>query len=143
MTKFSIVQVNWQSYQSELKVIREQVFVIEQHVPVTLEWDEFDDTAIHLLALNAANQAIACTRILPSGTIGRMAVLKDWRGLGVGYAVLTHAIACCKAQGLRRIKLSAQKHALGFYMRAGFVVTSVEYIDAGIPHYDMELNIND
>lgn len=143
MVDFVIKQVNWQSHQSELKAIREQVFVIEQHVPIDLEWDDLDDSATHLLAVNAANQAVACARILSGGTIGRMAVLKQWRGLGVGRAVLNHAVTFCKIQGLNSISLSAQKHALGFYVDAGFVITSSEYMDAGIAHYDMKLDIRD
>ncbi len=141
MLDFVIIQVYWQSHQSALKAIREQVFVIEQHVPLDLEWDGLDETATHLLALNSANQALACARILSDGTIGRMAVLKPWRGLGVGRAVLNHAVTFCKTKGLNYVYLSAQKHALGFYAEAGFVVIGSEYLDAGIAHYDMKLTI--
>ena len=143
MTEITLLLVKWQSQQSELKALREQVFVIEQHVPADLEWDGLDEAATHLLAVNAANQAVACARILPDGTIGRMAVLKQWRGLGIGRAVLNRAITFCKTQGLSSVHLSAQKHALGFYAEAGFVVTSSEYMDAGIAHYDMKFDISD
>ena len=142
MTHFKVLQVTWKSHQTALMSVREMVFIKEQYVPVGLEWDGLDEVATHLLVLDASSQAIACARILPSGHIGRMAVLKDWRGLGIGRAVLTHAIAFCQAQGFNTIQLSAQKHALGFYKQAGFVVSSSEYMDAGIPHYDMELSIS-
>ena len=142
MSNFVIKLVDWQSHQSELKAIREKVFVIEQHVPNDLEWDGLDDSATHLLALNSANQAVACVRILSGGTIGRMAVLKEWRNLGFGRAVLKYAVNFCKTQGLESIELSAQKHAVSFYAQEGFVVTSNEYMEAGIPHYDMRLTIS-
>ena len=142
MTDFKVLQVTWTSHQAALMLVREAVFIKEQHVPVDLEWDGLDEVATHLLVLDASSHAIACARILPSGHIGRMAVLKDWRGLGIGHAVLTHAIAFCQAQEFNTIQLSAQKHALGFYKQAGFVVSSSEYMDAGIPHYDMELSIS-
>ena len=142
MDDFVIKLVNWQSHQSELKAIRQQVFIIEQHIPQELEWDGLDDRATHLLALNNANQTVACARILPGGIIGRMAVLKQWRNLGVGRAVLSYAVNFCRTQGLLSIELSAQQHAVGFYSKAGFVVISNEYMDAGIIHYDMRLIIS-
>ena len=138
MANFSVVQVSWQSHQTDLMRIREQVFIHEQQVPIALEWDGEDEAAQHLLAFSG-DKAIACARLLPDGHIGRMAVLKDFRGLGIGSEVLAHAISLCKRQGLHLIKISAQKHALSFYKRVGFVVTSAEYMEAGIAHYDMAL----
>ncbi len=146
MAKFSAVQVSWQSHQMDLMRIREQVFINEQHVPIVLEWDDEDEAATHLLAFAIdldSDKAIACARILPDGHIGRMAVLKDFRGLGVGSAVLAHAISLCRVLGVPVINISAQKHALSFYKRVGFVVTSAEYMDAGIAHYDMKLTVTD
>lgn len=143
MTHFKILQVDWLTHQAALKAVREQVFIIEQHVPVALEWDEADATATHFLAINEAGAAIACVRILTDGHIGRMAVIKAFRGLGIGRALLNQAIMFCKAQGFTVVRLSSQKHALNFYAQAGFIVCSAEYLDANIPHYDMKLNISD
>jgi predicted GNAT family N-acyltransferase len=139
--KFSIEQLSWQSpKQAMLKALREQVFIIEQSVPEYIEWDEYDESAIHLLALDDAQQAIGCARILlERGRVGRMGVLKAWRGNGVGYALLMEAIAISKAHGLQQLQLSSQTHAIPFYEKAGFVVTSDAYIDANIWHKDMEL----
>ena len=141
MTTFLVLQVSWLSHQADLRRIREQVFINEQHVPIVLEWDEQDESAIHLLAFDG-DKAVACARLLSDGHIGRMAVLKEFRGLGIGSAVLTHAISLGMAQGLHLIKISAQKHALSFYKRAGFVVTSAEYVEAGIAHYDMRFTVS-
>ena len=66
-----------------------------------------------------------------------MAVLKDWRGRGVGRALLQTLLELATRQGLARVTLSAQIHALGFYERAGFHVVGEPFIDAGIPHRKM------
>jgi predicted GNAT family N-acyltransferase len=140
---FHIEVISWQSeMQAKLKAIREEVFIKEQHVPLDIEWDEFDETAIHLLALDEDVSAIACARILiDKAKIGRMGVLKPWRGLGLGYALLEKAIEVCKSHGLQKVTLSSQTHAIKFYEKAGFVVTSEAYIDANIWHVDMQLDV--
>jgi predicted GNAT family N-acyltransferase len=140
MQKCLIKEVNWNSpEQAQLKAVREVVFIQEQHVPLYIEWDEFDETAIHLLALDAQGNAIGCARILPEkGRIGRMAVLKEWRGQGLGQVLLDKALEICKMQGLQTVKLSSQTHAIRFYEQAGFKITSEAYIDANIWHVDME-----
>jgi predicted GNAT family N-acyltransferase len=139
---YAVQEVSWQAAQAELAQLRQQVFVIEQQVPVALEWDGLDAAAIHLLARDKNQNAIGCARILAGGSIGRMAVLKNWRKQGVGHALLQAAIASCRSRGWLHISLSAQTHAIGFYQRAGFVVCSEEYLDAGIPHRDMLLQLN-
>ena len=68
-----------------------------------------------------------------------MAVLKTFRGLGVGQALLVKAIAICQAHGSKVINLTAQTHAISFYKQAGFIETSGIYHDANIPHVDMQL----
>lgn len=139
--KFVIKEVGWQEAQAQLSRIREEVFILEQHVPVEMEWDEHDACAMHLLALNESREAIGCARLLPNGTLGRMAVLKTWRNQGAGNALLNYAIGIFEKQGRNSISLSAQLHAIPFYEKAGFKVYSGEYMDAGIPHKDMQLSL--
>lgn len=139
---YEIREVSWQSAAGQLSQIRQQVFIIEQHVPAALEWDGLDDDALHLLATDEQANPIGCARILNGGCIGRMAVLKNHRGSGVGDALLSAAIEHCQQRGWRDISLSAQVHAISFYERAGFVACSPEYQDAGIPHRDMKLRLN-
>lgn len=124
----------------QCRMIRERVFIQEQQVPVALEWDEADNIAVHLLA-RLDGQAVACARILPNGQIGRMAVLPEWRGRGVGEALLLQAIQVCRQTGASHARLSAQTHAIGFYQRAGFEVCSAPYLDANIPHVEMQLEL--
>lgn len=136
---FHIQKVTWQTHAAQLKALREQVFIIEQQVPPELEWDGLDESAQHLLALNSADEAIGCARLIGDGSIGRMAVLKPYRGLGVGMALLKAAVANYQALGIQPITLSAQMHAIVFYQKAGFEVCSEPYLDAKISHVDMRL----
>ena len=115
---------------------------MEQQVPVALEWDGLDEGAVHVLALSTHGEAIGCARILVGGSIGRMAVLNDWRGFGIGRALLQAAIASCRSRGWLDISLSAQTHAISFYEQSGFTVCSEEYLDAGIPHRDMTMHLS-
>ncbi len=137
----NIIQVTWQQAESHLREVRTKVFIEEQCVPPDLEWDELDESARHLLVMNDANEPIACARLLNNGSIGRMAVLRDWRGLGVGSTLLRMAIELQQKQGAKIITLSAQMHAIAFYEKAGFVVSSQPYLDANIPHVDMLLTL--
>lgn len=141
MQEFYIKQVTWATHQAQLKRIRERVFVFEQSVPIELEWDGLDIDAMHLLAFNQQEQAIGCARLFNNGSIGRMAVLQEKRGFGVGKALLNAAINIGKQRHLEQVTLSAQTHAIAFYQKAGFTVVSDVYLDANIPHVDMQLKI--
>jgi predicted GNAT family N-acyltransferase len=128
---------DWTTTGSAIRAIRETVFIHEQGVPVELEWDGLDSACAHVLAWNNRGEAIGTARMQQNGTIGRMAVLKDWRGRGVGRALLQTLLDLATRRGLSRVTLSAQTHALGFYERAGFDVVGEPFIDAGIPHRKM------
>lgn len=139
--EFYIKQVTWSTHEVALRLVRKQVFIIEQHVPRSLEWDEHDATATHLLAVDCQQVPIACARLLDNGSIGRMAVLKAWRGKGIGKALLVQAIALYQQRACSMVTLSAQLHAIAFYEQSGFVVCSEPYLDANILHVDMQLKI--
>ncbi len=128
---------DWVTTGSAIRAIRETVFIHEQNVPVELEWDGLDSSCLHVLAWNERGDAIGTARMQKNGTIGRMAVLKDWRRCGVGRALLQTLLDLAIKQGLARVTLSAQIHALGFYERAGFHVIGEPFMDAGIPHRKM------
>lgn len=138
---FVIQVVSWQIHSAPLKIVREEVFIKEQQVPAELEWDGLDETAQHLLALSSAGEAIGCVRLPGDGSIGRMAVLKPWRGKGVGSALLGKAVELYRRQGIKNITLSAQMHAISFYEKSGFEVCSGPYLDAGILHVDMHQGV--
>ena len=128
---------NWDELRTWAAPIRYAVFVDEQKVPVDMEIDAWDPQSIHAVAFDAAI-AIGTGRLLPDGHIGRMAVLSTARGVGTGSALLTSLVDEARRRGHRAAVLSAQSHAVPFYQRHGFEVVSMEYLDAGIPHVDMQ-----
>jgi predicted GNAT family N-acyltransferase len=137
MATYTIRSANWQDDGLLLRIIRETVFVKEQQVPVELEWDEFDSDCLHLLAIDTSGRPIGTARLLLDGHIGRMAVLKEWRGKGVGSAMLRRILAETNDRHIRQAVLNAQTAAAGFYKKFGFQVVGEEFIDAGIPHVKM------
>ncbi|VXC28822.1 GNAT family N-acetyltransferase [Pseudomonas sp. 8AS] len=133
MNDIHVRLASWQKDNAELRRIREAVFIAEQAVPAELEWDDEDSEAVHFLALEG-DYPIGTARLLADGQIGRVSVLKDWRGLKVGDALMHAAIAEAEKRGQREQKLSAQVHATAFYERLGFHSEGTEYLEAGIPH---------
>ena len=136
--------VNWDEAEPAIRTIREAVFMAEQGVPEELEWDGLDPLCDHVLAWNVG-EAIGTARMQREGKIGRMAVLKNWRGRGVGRCLLQALLDLAVQQGLSRVTLAAQIHAVGFYERAGFQAVGDSFMDAGIPHLMMvkELTLPD
>lgn len=132
---------SWSRDAALLQDVRRRVFIEEQGVPESLEWDEDDAVALHVLALDARGLAIGTGRLLPDGHIGRMAVLKDWRGCGVGAALLDALLDAARDRGEREVVLHAQTHATGFYAGRGFVAEGGEFAEAGIPHRRMRLRL--
>ena len=127
---------------SELRAIRETVFMKEQNVPKDEEWDGQDEASWHYLAKADGNETIGCARLMRSGQIGRMAVLKEHRGLGVGELLLNSVVNQARELNMNPIFLHAQTYAVGFYERAGFRAHGDEFMDANIPHYAMTLISN-
>jgi len=132
---------DWASDERSLRDIRQRVFMVEQGVSADLEWDGIDQDCRHALAQDGERRPIGCARLLPDGHIGRVAVLAEWRGRGVGDALLERMIALARELGHVRVLLNAQTHALAFYARHGFVAFGPEYDDAGIPHRAMERSL--
>jgi len=126
----------WESARAQAAPIRFAVFVREQGVPAQIELDELDAGCLHALAFQG-HGAVATGRLLPDGHIGRMAVLKEWRGRGVGGAMLEKLVAAAAERGIRAVRLSAQVHALAFYRAHGFRPEGEVYQEAGIPHQGM------
>ena len=126
----------WEDARAHAAPIRFTVFVEEQGVPRQMELDEHDPLCLHAVAFEDET-AVGTGRLLPDGHIGRMAVLKNWRGRGIGGRILGKLMESARARGDDAIVLSAQVHAVAFYRAHGFVEEGGEYLDAGIPHQDM------
>ncbi|MFB7108818.1 GNAT family N-acetyltransferase [Streptomyces sp. NPDC001698] len=130
--------------------VRKEVFVVEQGVPQDIEYDEYDALAVHVLAVREDGVPLGTGRLLygaeaaaktggdPAvGSLGRLAVTGDARGLGVGAALVRAIEDAARARGLSAVDLHAQSHALGFYERLGYEAYGPEFPDAGIPHRAM------
>lgn len=136
MSEIAVRIADWQQDNADLRRIREAVFIAEQSVPPELEWDGDDEDAIHFLALEN-DYPIGTARLLRDGQIGRVSVLRDWRGMNIGDALMRAVIAEAERRGLDEQRLTAQVHATRFYERLGFEVVSDEFLEAGLPHVDM------
>ena len=121
--------------------IRRRVFIEEQHVPEEIELDADDARAFHVLA-TVGGDAIGCGRMLDHGDgevkIGRMAVIPQFRGTGVGRDILRFLMDRARSRGLRKAVLHAQLTAEGFYLKEGFRPIGEAFDEAGIAHRKME-----
>ena len=133
------VKVEWATHRDRLRAIRARVFIEEQGVPKDLEWDGLDESAEHFIALNEAGVALGTARLLSTGQIGRMAVLAEQRGRGIGRQLLETAVSHAVTLGMPRVFLHAQRHAEGFYRKSGFAPTGAETVEAGIEHVEMDM----
>lgn len=132
-----IRQADWELDQQTLGSIRREVFVEEQGVAESEEWDGLDVGARHWLAETGSGEAVGTVRVLPSGQIGRMAIRKGYRGQGVGRALLEQVLDTLAADGNQVPFLNAQTAVIGFYQRFGFEPVGPIFDDAGIPHRRM------
>jgi predicted GNAT family N-acyltransferase len=121
--------------------LRHEVFVLGQGVPEELERDELDAVSDHAVAL-VEGALVGTGRLLPSGTVGRMAVASPYRGRGVGAAVLAVLEERAAERGFPAVELHAQVHAAGFYERAGYVPYGAVYLEAGIEHRSMRKELS-
>jgi predicted GNAT family N-acyltransferase len=134
---FRVELGSWDALREEAAAIRHAVFVEEQMVPSDLELDEFDPISVHAIARDASGRALGTGRLLPDGHIGRMAVLPEERGRGIGSALLLALMEESRRRGNREAVLSAQTQAAPFYQRHGYAAHGQPYDDAGIAHIEM------
>ena len=141
MSEFTVRTADWDDDRdrADCEAVRTAVFVVEQSIPEHEEWDEHDDTSLHVIAHDAAGRPIGTGRLLRDGIIGRIAVVKDWRSKQVGDAIMRHLIAVARDRGIKESVLHAQTYAIPFYERFGYKVEGHEFIEAGIPHRRMRL----
>ena len=121
------------------KLIRQKVFVLEQGF--VNEFDDIDDKAIHLVLYND-QQAVATARMFTENdpecfTIGRVAVLKDYRGMHLGAKIMQYLEEEARLRKGRMLKLSAQCSAQSFYEKQGFLSNGEVFLDEECPHIQM------
>jgi predicted GNAT family N-acyltransferase len=119
--------------------VRRTVFIDEQNVPEEEEIDQFERDAVHFVSYQVdAPVAAGRFRIVDGfGKVERICVLKEARNTGAGKAIMREIEAYAQNNGLPKLKLNAQTHAIPFYANLGYEVVSEEFLDAGIPHKTM------
>ncbi|MFG0588826.1 GNAT family N-acetyltransferase [Acinetobacter sp. YQ_14] len=137
---FSVKQGSWDQLQQDAKLIRKLVFISEQNIPEQDEWDDQDAISQHFIVYDH-NQPIATARLLANNSVGRVAVLKAYRGQGIGRLIMLEIIAYAQAQKRPSLQLSSQVHAISFYEKLGFSIQGDEYDECGIPHIEMVMPI--
>lgn len=150
LTAIAVQQTSWEAQSPLLSSIRRRVFIEEQGVSESEEWDGLDETARHFLALAPSGEAIGTARLVIETTkddrhaasyhIGRVAVLPPWRSRGVGSSLMQAALCWCRQDALpleANVQLNAQVDRLSFYLRLGFIAEGEVFMDAGIPHKAM------
>lgn len=138
---FRIEVIDYASGVADLRAVREPVFVQEQQVPLALEWDDVDPLCVHVIARDDNGRPIGTGRLTPERKIGRMAVLPEWRGHGVGDALLLALIEQASQRRWPELRLHSQASAVGFYVRHGFVPYDARFMEAGIEHQSMRRQI--
>ena len=146
---FHVEPASWEADFDDLRSVREQVFVVEQEVPREDEIDALDPHAHHVIARDEDGRAIGTGRLVPpaanppatAAIAGRVAVLAEWRGKGVGQAIMRALIEQARARGIASIELHAQVHAIAFYANLGFAVEGERFLECGIEHQTMRLAV--
>jgi predicted GNAT family N-acyltransferase len=131
----------WADDRAALQSVRRRVFIEEQGIPESEEWDDIDPVARHVLAFAKNRDAVGTGRLEPTGKIGRVAVLAQYRGAGVGRRIMVHLVNHATESGFTKVYLHAQAAAAGFYARLGFRAEGPVFDECGIPHLRMTLGI--
>ena len=139
---------SWDEQQQGARPVRAAVFVVEQGIAEEEEWDADDAQAIHAVVRNLCGCPVATGRLIHAGQpeghakIGRMAVLRSARGIGLGDKVLSALLDEARSRGIREISLHAQVGAQAFYARHGFQPEGEVFDEVEIPHRVMRLTLS-
>jgi predicted GNAT family N-acyltransferase len=136
---FHVEPASWERDLADLRAVREPVFLVEQNIPPEMEWDELDPKSRHVIARDRDGRPIGTGRLTPEHGIGRMAVLAEWRGKGVGEAIMRVLLEQARQLGYPTVELHAQSHAIPFYAKLGFAPYGEEFVECEIPHRMMRL----
>jgi predicted GNAT family N-acyltransferase len=137
---FRVQSGHWDKLEQDAKFIRKQVFIIEQNIPEEEEWDDQDMISDHFVVYDQ-DQPIATARLLQNNSVVRVAVLKTYRGQGIGRMIMLEIIRQAHQQDRKFLQLSSQVHAISFYEKLGFSIEGDAYDECGIPHIKMQLVI--
>ncbi len=134
---WTLRQLSWDEAEPASRSVRHAVFVEEQGIAAELEWDGCDASCTHVVVFAQPELPIGTARMFSDGHIGRMAVLRPWRGCGVGGAMLEALVGSARDRALAEVWLTAQTPAIGFYLAHGFTPVRGELLEAGLSHRKM------
>lgn len=136
--------VSFRDQQQDILAIRHRVFSVEQQVDPDIDFDGLDGLALQVLASTSSDGiAVGTGRMLSDGHIGRIAVLKEYRGKGIGSDIIQVLVNQAREAGMAKVFLGSQVRAVPFYEKLGFRAAGKNYIEANIPHTPMEMTIGD
>ena len=138
---YQVKHGRWDQLQQDAKLIRTQGFICEQGITEADEWDDQDVISQHFVIYDQ-DQPIATARLLQNHSVGRVAVVKAYRGQGIGQMIMLEIISYAQKQRLSVLTLSSQVHAISFYEKLGFTVQGNSYDECGISHIEMTMNLN-
>jgi predicted GNAT family N-acyltransferase len=138
---YQVKHGRWDQLQQDAKLIRTQVFICEQGITEADEWDDQDLISQHFVIYDQ-DQPIATARLLENNSVGRVAVLKAYRGQGLGQMIMLEIISYAQKQRRSVLTLSSQVHAISFYEKLGFTVQGNSYDECGISHIEMTMSLN-
>jgi len=135
----------WAQDRVQIQRVRRAVFIEEQRIAEADEWDALDPVVTHVLAFahgdSAKRDAVGTGRLEPTGKIGRVAVLPQYRGTGTGVAMMQRLMDLAAERGFTDVYLNAQVTAAGFYERLGFRADGPEFDEVGMPHQRMRRSV--
>jgi len=125
--------------------LRSEVFIVEQECAYQ-DVDGKDEIADHVM-LHIDNELVGYSRVFPKNTyfkeasFGRAVVKKNHRGEGYGHLLVEKSLKHLKEKKQSPIKISAQSYLKDFYSSYGFIAKGDEYMEDGIPHTAMYLDL--
>ena len=133
---------------SEVFAIRRKVFVEEQKIPDSIEFDGYDSEAMHVIVYEEAGSkiAVATGRIIYNGQdcqIGRVAVLKEFRGKKYGDFTVRMLLNKAFTAGINEVTINCQQSAEEFCSKIGFHRVGCNFTEAGISYCKMIINVKD
>jgi predicted GNAT family N-acyltransferase len=133
----NIRTTSFEESEEDIRFVRDTVFGEEQKVCRELDWDGMDTRCIHVVATDTRRNPIGTGRMQPDGRIGRLGVLKTWRGRGIGGRMLEALIESAHSLDLDEVHLHAQLQMVSFYYKRGFAKDGGEFMEVGIRHINM------
>ncbi|GAA5215173.1 GNAT family N-acetyltransferase [Corallincola platygyrae] len=141
MSSFTIRQVCWNDAAEALKRVRYQVFCCEWRIPETLEFDQHDPVAFHVLVEDEESNPLATGRLLPNGDLGRIAVVIPARGKGIAKAVLNQLLNIARNEQMETVFINSALESIDKFKMQGFLPVTRVFMEAGVPRQRLKCRL--